>query len=212
VSTRGGVRFTEEMEGFVTFGAAGYRTGYDDGRAAGTAIMFHLTIDTGPYERFRNDPCHTGTATGWVGCSALGGDRLPVDGGVFELFAPTATPGRTAMRYRLPFASGTGEPLTLVGFKDIGDDPGFDLWRDTTSLSARVLEGHVDPEGDSLAAERARGMLVIPPRSFARQLTTFRGSPVAMVRFVGLFMATLARTYLGGRRARRGKLTPGSRR
>jgi cholesterol oxidase len=110
-----GVRFTEEMLGFVAFGATGYRSGWGIGRANGTSLMFHLTIDTGPFDSFVRDERRTEHVTGWVGCPALGGDRLPVTRGVFELFAATSEPGATAMRYRLWFASAAGEPLTLVG-------------------------------------------------------------------------------------------------
>jgi hypothetical protein len=68
----------------------------------------------------------------------------------------------------------------------------------------------VGEDGDRMAPERARGILVIPVASFARQLTTFRGSPVATARFVMLFMGTLVRVYVGGRRAGRRTLTPGA--
>lgn len=52
---------------------------------------------------------------------------------------------------------GTGEPLTLVGLKDVGNDPGLDAWRDTTCLFTRILEGHVEADEDENVPERARG-------------------------------------------------------
>jgi cholesterol oxidase len=132
--------------------------------------------------------------------------------GVFNLFAPGLSPGRTVMRYRLWFTTKDGEPLTLVGFKDVGNDPGLDAWRDTTCLFTRILEGHVEPagsggngqpDGDEKAAERARGLVVIEPKMFARQLTTFRGHPVAVLRFSWMFARSLARIYWSKPRPRR---------
>ena len=48
------------------------------------------------------------------------------------------------MLYRLWFRDTAGHPLTLDGHKVVQNDPGPDLWRDTTTLFAVVLSGHVD--------------------------------------------------------------------
>jgi cholesterol oxidase len=50
---------------------------------------------------------------------------------------------------------------------------------------------------DDPALVRARGILVIRTRDFARQLTTFRGSPNGVARFAGMFASALWRTYRG---------------
>jgi len=68
-------------------------------------------------------------------------------------------------------------------------------WRDTTCLFTRILEGHAEPEDDDLAVERARGLVLIGPAMFARQLTTFRGHPAAVVRFGWMFGRSLAKVY-----------------
>jgi cholesterol oxidase len=87
------------------------------------------------------------------------------------------------MLYRLFFQDGSGQPLTLSGFKDVKDDPGFDLWRDTTTLFVRILRGHVgadeeagaDAQPDELARQvLASGVLVIHFLDLLKQLTTFR--------------------------------------
>ena len=192
------VRFTEEMKGHVGFGAHDYWDGYRLGVERHTPLMFHLTIEVDDIGPFLADPEHEATATGWVGCPALGGDRLAVTEGRFNLFAPATRPGRQAMRYRLFFADGEGRPTTLAGFKDIGDDPGLDTWKDTTSLSTKVMPGHVDAAGEAAVTPLALGLIYIRIPDFAKQLTTFRGSPRGVWSFGKLFAATLWEVYRGG--------------
>jgi cholesterol oxidase len=132
-----------------------------------------------------------------------------VQQGWFNLFVDVA-PGVKHMRYRLWFADGVGHPLTLTGFKRVSDDAGFDVWKDTTTLFTRVLQGHVAEGGDDTADALAAGILRIRPRDFARQLTTFRaGGPTLGARLGALgdlgadFVGQLAETYLPKRRRAR---------
>jgi cholesterol oxidase len=150
-------------------------------------------------------------ARGYVECDALGG-RMPVERGVFNLFVDTDDPTTKHMLYRLFFADGVGHPLTLTGFKRIHDDPGMDLWRDTSTLYTHILAGHVEADADdsagSVAATAApaeiiaSGVITIHLTDFARQLTTFRshgGSAGdrarAFERFGRLFMGELWGLY-----------------
>jgi predicted acylesterase/phospholipase RssA len=191
--------FTEEMKGYVTFGEADYDRGYRQGREDRTACMFHLTITAEGVERFIADPGHEAPAQGWIECERLGG-RLPVEQGRFNLFVDTGDPSRRRMRYRLFFQDGDGNPRTLTGYKVIEDDPGFDVWDDTTTLFTSILEGHVEDgqEGDPLA----RGILRIHVPDFLKQLTTFRVEGASaprraalLARFGALFMGSLWDVY-----------------
>jgi cholesterol oxidase len=166
------VAFTEEMKGYVAFGESDPVTGDSAGRRDDTALMFHLTIRMDDIDEFVGDRQHTGAATGWVDCPALGG-RLPVSEGVFNLFVEEA-PAVRRMLYRLFFTDGTGHDLTLVGHKEVRDDPGLDVWPDTSTLFTRVLQGHVRAADDATATVVAAGVLHIHLLDFARQLTTFR--------------------------------------
>lgn len=168
-----GLEFTEEMKGYVTFGELNYERGFRKGKQNGTFFLFHLTIQTDDVDRFIADPTHEMTARGWVECEELGG-RLPVENGMFTLFAKAEDRSRTTMRYRLFFRDGAGNPLTLSGFKDIRDDPGFDLWSDTTTLYTKLLQGHVEADAEADAEVSASGIIHISQRDFACQLTTFR--------------------------------------
>ena len=202
------VRFTEEMLGHVTFGETDYDRGARSGGESAAAFMFHLTIEVQDMDRFAHDPLRPANATGYVHCDALGG-RLPVEQGWFNLFVDVA-PGVKHMLYRLWFRDGVGHPLTMTGFKLVKDDAGFDVWKDTTTLFTRVLQGHVAEGDDDAAPELAAGVLRIRMRDFARQLTTFRATGPglgaqlgALVKFGVIFMQQLAEAYLRkGRRAR----------
>src|SRR5205823_14850915 len=90
---------------------------------------------------------------------ALGGVR-PVERGTFNLFVEQGD-GSDRMLYRLLFEDGAGRPLTLSGFKVVRDDPGFDLWSDTTTLYTRILAGHVEAAGGPAAGVVAAGVLRI---------------------------------------------------
>ena len=205
------ISFTEEMKGYMTIGEDNYNAGFDTGRDNDTGIMFHLTITVDGVNRFVTDPDHdTTNITGYIESAVLGG-RLPVEGGVFNLFVDDADPSVKRMFYRLFFRDDQGNPLTLSGHKNIKDDPGFDLWHDTTTLYTRILKGHItaeqegilDQDGASFAeALLGSGIIVIPFFSFLKQLTTFRAEGptlsdrgAALARFGRLFMGKLWDVY-----------------
>ncbi|GAB2836455.1 GMC oxidoreductase [Lentzea nigeriaca] len=172
--------FTEEMKGFFDFGAADPRTGLDSGKAKDQALMFRLTIATDDVDSFIRVPSHLAEATGYVESDVLGG-RLPVQAGWFNLFTAGAAADSRSMRYRLHFADGVGNPLTLSGFKDIRHGSPLRIWPDTSTLYYRVLTGHVDEKNEADAPVVGAGVLRILEADFLRQLTTFRtNGPMAL--------------------------------
>lgn len=190
------VSFTEEMKGYVTFGEQDYEAGYHIGKQADTELMFHLTITVSDIDSFALDDERTASAVGWVQCDALGG-RLPVTQGIFNLFVEPAggVPGGREMRYRLFFHDRHGNPATLIGHKEIRDDPGFDVWSDTTTLYTAIHSGHVGigeiPENPALAT----GLIMIKVLDFVRQLLTFRGTSGSTAQFGRGFMGELWDLY-----------------
>ena len=194
------LRFTEEMKGFITLGQTDQRTGFKEGKDHKRFTMFHLTIEVADVDRFVADPSHEASATGWVESEVLGG-RMEVEKGIFNLYVDTADPELTRMLYRLHFADPSGRPLTLSGFKDVRDDPGFDVWTDTSTLYVRVFRGHVDADGEATAEVVAAGILNIYLVDFMKQLTTFRVDGPhrarALNRFGGLFLGKLWDLYKG---------------
>lgn len=203
-----GVRFTEEMLGHVTFGETDHHRGAAMGRDGAVALKFHLTIAVDDVERFAADPQLRAEASGYVRSDGLGG-RLAVERGVFNLFVDDGSPTAKRMLYRLWFHDGAGHPVTLSGHKLVHNDPGIDVWKDTTTLFVRLLRGHVEAAQEGGAELVASGVLRIRVRDFARQLTTFRTSGAsagarlgALARFGVVFGRNLATVYLrnGGRR------------
>jgi cholesterol oxidase len=107
------------------------------------------------------------------------------------------------MLYRLWFRDGVGNPLTMTGYKLVENDAGFDLWKDTTTLFTRVLQGHVDADREATAELVASGILRIRVQDFAKQMTTFRagGDGVGaklggLIKFGVIFVGQLAEVYL----------------
>lgn len=198
-STR--LSFTEEMKGYITLGEVDHDAGFRKGRRSGTLAMFRLTIEVDGVGRFVADPAREAAAKGYVRCEALGGE-LPVESGVFNLFVDEGDPSRKRMLYRLFFRDGEGSPLTWSGFKVVEDDPGSDLWEDTTTLFTRILQGHVGPEDEEGAQVVASGIVRIHLLDFLRQLTTFRAEgpgpaerASAIARFGRLFLGDLWDVY-----------------
>jgi predicted acylesterase/phospholipase RssA len=205
------VSFTEEMKGFMTFGEMDFEHGAKLGKESGTSVMFHLTITVDGVNRFVTDPDHdTDDVKGYVEGEALGG-RREVEQARFNLFVDDADPARKRMFYRLFFRDDRGNPLTLSGFKDVKDDPGFDVWKDTTTLFTRILKGHLSEAEEAEARQDeakyqamviASGIIIIHFFDFLRQLTTFRAEgptfsdrAAALARFGALFMGKLWDVY-----------------
>jgi cholesterol oxidase len=190
--------FTEQMKGYVALDVADPREGRKVGRSLGHRLMFELTITAADVERFVGDPAHEAIATGHVDSDVLGG-RLPVKSGWFNLFTRDGDPSRRRMLYRLHLSDPGGNALTLLGHKDVHDDPGFDIWPDTSTLYVRLLAGHVGPAADAVAPVLGAGMLEILVPDFVKQLTTFRTDgphPArAMERFGRLFLGELWDVY-----------------
>jgi predicted patatin/cPLA2 family phospholipase len=193
--------FTEEMKGYVAFGETDFDRGFRKGREEDNFLMFHLTIEVDGVERFVGDPRREASAKGYVRSEALGGE-LPVEKGVFNLFVDQGDPGLKRMLYRLFFRDGGGKPLTLSGFKVVEDDPGSDLWTDTTTLFTRILRGHVGAEDEADAEVVASGIIKIYFLDFLKQLTTFRTEgptpaqrATALSRFGKLFLGDLWNVY-----------------
>lgn len=195
------LQFTELMRGYVQRGEDDYDKGFRTAELAGAGAAAELTIWIDDVSRFVTEPSHKSSAVGYVTCAPWG-DRRPVTG-TFNLLVDSDSPARKRMDYRLHFDSEDGQPLTLIGFKDIKGSDGSDAWTDTTTLFTRILKGHVDDASTENDVQiLGAGIIRIHLLDFLHQLTTFkvvgptRGAEAhALDQFGTLFLGKLWDVY-----------------
>jgi hypothetical protein len=183
-----GLTFRETMSGPVALGASDPAAGAADATAKNLAIHCEISIDD--IDRFVADQEHTGSITGSVEYEAFGG-TLPVSKGIFNLFAPGG-PNERLMQYRLAFEH-DGKPYFLDGAKHVHDDPGFDVWKDTTTLLTVLHEG-----ADASGAVVGAGILSLGVEALTRMMTTMRpvgGGIEPLVKFGKVFLGSLWESY-----------------
>ena len=191
------------MKGFLTLGEADYDKGFRTRQGARHAMRWS-TSRSRPTTSIGSSPILStcDSRTGYFKGDIFGGQR-PVDEGVFNLFVDNGDPDRKAMYYRLFFTDEKGNPLTLLGFKDVHGGDGSDVWTDTTTLFTRILKGHVGPEADGGASVLAAGIIRIHFLDFlegADHVPSGRArvSPLALRashRFGSLFLSKLWDVY-----------------
>jgi hypothetical protein len=198
--TPSSLSFTETMRGWAALEQTDARRGARIGRRRGLALEVELTIEIPDVSAFLEDRAHRARVRGWVAWTPLGAAR-PVRDGAFNLFpADDHGPGRE-LRYRLHLQDDNGSPLTLLGFKAVRDDPGLDLWKDTTTLFVWLVRGHVEVTDEVEQSQvRGAGIIRIHALGFLRQLLSFRtggggrwAGLRARARFTGFFAGELAR-------------------
>jgi hypothetical protein len=146
---RVGLRFAETMSGAVMQGESDYRTGERRGRMRGEMLAMHATVTIKDMQAFLADPDHEGELHGTIDYAPFA-SAIPCHSGRFNLFTPSDDARMKLMIYELAFSHG-GEDYYLAGRKEVRDDPGFDLWSDTTTLFTRMHAGS-DRSGEVVAA------------------------------------------------------------
>ncbi|RKH00618.1 patatin-like phospholipase family protein [Corallococcus carmarthensis] len=184
--------FRETMAGPLAMGTSDPEAGAHDGRS--TPFTMHCTITIDDMEAFIRDPDHTARLVAHVQYKPLGMD-LPVREGSFNLFRATDDPRTKIMTYGLRFQA-NGQDYFLDGTKTLRDDPGPDLWRDTTRLYSYLHQGP-DARGPVVGA----GVLVLGMRELLHLVSSMRSSRggvegAGMVaRFGHLFLGALWDLY-----------------
>lgn len=134
-----GITFDETMAGPFALGASEPEAGGAAGERAGQRLAMHATVTIVDLDGFTADPQHAGGLAGSVDFAPLG-QGIPAEGGLFNLFSPTDDPAMRHMVYELAFTH-DGKAYYLAGHKRVRNDPGFDLWSDTTTLYTTLHEG-----------------------------------------------------------------------
>jgi cholesterol oxidase len=201
----GTLRFTEALSGWMA-AAEDHEAGYRAGRAKGGRVCYRATAHIDDLVAFLRDPQHSAAMTGVVDVAGLG-LGMPIEGGRIEMFSSRER--RKVIAYHLPFRQ--GERRYAPGLKHIEDDPGFDVWRDMTTLRAELLDLSSAPDGPPIAM----GILRIGPLAALQMGFTYRGAglrstAVASLRFLLFASRELRETgwYRGKGSTRRGANLP----
>lgn len=204
-----GIQFTEKMRGYFGLdapdGLDGYEEGAKQGKHSGSTLQFTLTITGDDLDSMLKDPAHKASIVGTVEAPALSPKPLTVAGGEFNLFVSDPDdPDTRLMRYRMRLRSEEDRTYYFDGFKRVHNDPGLDVWSDTTTLYITLYEGESE-RGRALG----KGILRIHPSDFMRQMTTMKVTNAggiqerlaATARFGSYFAGSLFEVY-GGLAAR----------
>ena len=192
-----GVAFRETMAGGFSLSETDPAEGQRKGEKAGTILALHAAVEIPDLNRFRAEPEHAGRLAGEIDFPPFG-RRIPGENGVFQLFSPGDRPGLKLMVYELGFQR-EGKQFYLAGRKEVHDDPGFDLWKDTTTLFTRLHQG-TDKTGPVVGA----GVLTLGPGDLLNLMSTIRVTNAKSLEekseaigiFTRFFLGELADSYL----------------
>ncbi|MFN8596618.1 MAG: GMC family oxidoreductase N-terminal domain-containing protein, partial [Anaerolineae bacterium] len=189
-----GVQFTEAMEGyFSTKITDDFAAGARQGQADASTFRFIVTVSVDDVERMATDPEHAGRIVGTVIAPALSSEPLTLtNGGFYLLMQDPQLFNQRLMRYTGRLNAQDGRTFFFEGNKRVHNDPGFDVWADTTTLFITVYAG-----ADNTGAVIGKGILQIHTKDLQHQLTTIK---VTNAQNLGERLATLAKfgAYFSG--------------
>jgi len=199
-----GLEWTEVMKGHVTRDVTAastpgeYRAAEQIGREQKHHIEYQVTILVDDLRSFLANAEHEAAAEGHLDAALFGRGRR-IEEGRFNLFVVDSQTHHRRLVYRLCFVGDDGRRYLLDGFKDVHDDPGFDVWSDNTTLFTSIRDGW-SPSDPVIA----QGIIHVRLADFLRQLTTIRvrNSPSAgatatwLGRFGAFYFGELWETYI----------------
>lgn len=197
-----GIQFTETMRGYFspTVQDNDYQRGAQQGKQENSPLDFTITVISDDLDHFLDHPDHPAKVIGTVKAPMLSAEPLTVKNSEFNLFVVDENQYKTRqMLYRLNMTSQTGQTYYLKGFKHIHDDPGFDVWSDTTTLFITIHDGDSDNH-----PVLGQGILKIQPLDFIKQITTLKITNASSVgerlqavdRFSRFFAGVLSEVYI----------------
>lgn len=185
-----GLSFNETMSGGFALGERDPATGAKKGKAAGNELALHASIAIRDLRGFVADPGHLGSLTGHIDFPPFG-KNIPGKRGVFNLFSPTDQPKLKRMVYELGFEH-DGKDYYLAGRKEVRDDPGLDMWADTTMLFTELHEG-TDKSGPVVGA----GILTLGIEELAGLVSTMRATNAKSIAEKAEALALFGHFFLG---------------
>ena len=195
-----GIQFTETMRGYFSNKVLDeYEEAAEQGKRDDSKFEFTLTIISDDLDAMLEDEAHEAKMVGSATAPALSAHPMTATEGHFNLLVvDTDDPDTRQMRYRMRMTSQEGKVYYFTGFKNIHDDPGFDMWSDTTTLYITVYDGE-----DTESSVLGKGILKIETNDFRRQMTTMQVNNAdnvkqrmeATARFGRFFAGELWKTY-----------------
>jgi len=110
---------------------------------------------------------------------------------VFQLFSPADDPRMRYMVYELGFRHGDTD-YYLAGKKQVKDDPGPDLWADTTTLFTRLHQG-TDATGPIVGA----GVLRLGAIELGRLASTMHATGAESLAQAAAAVARFGKFFIG---------------
>ena len=185
-----GITFDETMLGAFALGTSEPEDGAEAGELAGTALVMNATVTIADLDAFIADPKHEGRLKGSIDFAPLG-TGLRADDGVFNLFSPSKSAGLKYMVYEMAFRH-QGKARYPAGKKHVRDDPGFDLWSDTTTLFTTLHDGT-----DATAPVIGAGVLRLDMGDFLKLMSTIKVTGTRSTAQRGLAVAKFGRFFMG---------------
>ncbi|WGV26142.1 alpha/beta hydrolase [Halotia branconii] len=169
---KAGIQFTETMRGYFSTAVTNndYQKASQQGKQNNSKFEFTLTVTSDDLDKMLTDESHKAKMFGTVTAPALSPQPLTVTDGEFNLFIVDPDSVNTRrMVYRMKMTAEDGQVYYFEGFKVVHNDPGFDLWTDTTTLYITVHDG--DSQSSPVMGQ---GILKILPADFLHQMSTLQ--------------------------------------
>ncbi|MDH5719263.1 MAG: hypothetical protein OEZ13_01450 [Spirochaetia bacterium] len=188
--------FSETMSGFIALEKRDPKEAERAAKENGSAFVMNVSVKISDLEQFIKDPFHTAKLTGSIDFTEFG-DNISVSNGKFNLFSPSEDPQMKYMIYEFNF-SHENQLYFFSGKKELKDDPGLDLWEDTTTLFCYIFKG-ANADADITAS----GILKISLIDFIKMLRTMSAEnaqslnkkAVIFIKFGKFFLGNLWNTY-----------------
>lgn len=192
-----GITFSETMSGGFSLDETDPIEGEKKGNQSGNTLALHAAILIDDLDRFTSDPDHTGSITGSIDFTPFG-NGIAASAGAFNLFSPSDDPRMKHMIYELAFEH-ESQSYYLAGKKEVRDDPGLDMWKDTTTLLTLLHKG-TDKSGQVVGA----GILSLGVKELAKMVSTMKAvnaqsateHAAALLKFGRFFLGDLWDSYV----------------
>lgn len=137
-----GLRFKESMSGWVGVGSNNFVDGRVAGQREDTPARIDAEIIIDDLDRFIKSPDHLARLKGTFTFKPLG-ENLAINDGSFNLFSIDPASGVRQMVYSFRCTGNNGKGYFFCGYKEVKDDPGFDITDDMTTLLPRSTMGPI---------------------------------------------------------------------